>query len=304
MTVLRRSFFAAMGTRVEVTVPHDAERGVEALVQRLFAQREAALSRFRPGSELSRLNAAAGTTVPVGALLLASVESALAGARATDGAFDPSLNAQIRRLGYDRSFDEIAAGPGMREGGGIGPGGAWRRIVIDRDWSCVTLPGGVALDLGGIAKGMAVDASIALLRDAGVEAALVSAGGDLAVLGRPPGRAGWTIDVRTPRGGAPLTLERGAIVTSGIERRSWRQGGLERHHLLDPATGLPARSGVWSASAVAATCERAEVAATAAFVLGAGAGARFLARNGLTGLIVTPSGGCLPVGDWPAALAA
>jgi len=177
-------------------------------------------------------------------------------------------------------------------------------VRVDRVAGRVTVPAGAALDLGGIAKGMTADAAIALLADAGARCALVSAGGDLAVLGRPPGRAGWTVPVRTPDGTVPVTLDRGALATSGVERRSWVRDGIRRHHLLDPATGAPAGSGLWSVTAVADSCERAEVAATAAFVLGAGEGAALLARLGMPGLLVAPSGATLPVGGWPAAEAA
>ena len=165
----------------------------------------------------------------------------------------------------------------------------------------MTLPTGTALDLGGIAKGIAVDEALALLRRMGVAAALVSAGGDLAVLGRPPGRPGWAVAVATPAGAVPVTLERGALATSGVARRNWRRAGQRHHHLIDPATGASAAGGAWSATAVAGSCEQAEVAATAAFVLGPGAGARLLTRHGLAGLITAPTGATLPVGRWPAA---
>lgn len=299
MTALRRASFAAMGTRVEVTTDRDAGPDAAAAVQALFAEREALLSRFRADSGLSRLNAAAGRPVPVDPVLLDAVERALAAARATAGVFDPSLGVQLRGLGYDRTWEEVAGAPGGP--GRTAPGGGWRGVRVDRAAGAVTVPVGVELDLGGIAKGMTVDAAADRLADAGARCVLVSAGGDLAVRGRPPERAGWTVAVRTPDGTVPVTLERGALATSGVERRSWVRDGVRRHHLVDPATGAPAGTGLWSATAVAGTCERAEVAATAAFVLGAGAGAALLTRLGMPGLLVAPSGASLPVAGWPAA---
>src|SRR5439155_22588655 len=127
---------------------------------------------------------------------------------------------------------------------------------------------GVGLDLGGIAKGMAVDAALARLRALGVDAALVNAGGDLAVHGRLPGGTAWPVVVQGRRAPQTVLLERGALATSGIARRRWQQGQQSRHHLLDPRTGLPAQSGLLSITVVAARCVQAEVAATAAFVLG------------------------------------
>ncbi len=302
MTGLRRAVFPAMGTRVEVTVNRDADPDAEGAVQALFAERESLLSRFLADSALSRLNAAAGRPAPAGPVVLDAVERALAAARATAGVFDPALGVQLRGLGYDRTWEEVAGAPGGPAR--TAPGGGWRGVRVDRAAGCVTVPVGVELDLGGIAKGMTVDAAVALLRDAGARCGLVSAGGDLAVLGRPPGRAGWTVAVRTPDGAVPVTLERGALATSGVERRSWVRDGIRRHHLIDPATGAPAGTGLWSATAVAGTCERAEVAATAAFVLGAGPGSALLDRLGMPGLLVAPSGASLPVGGWPAAEAA
>jgi FAD:protein FMN transferase len=97
-----------------------------------------------------------------------------------------------------------------------------------------------------------------------------------------------------------VALAAGAIATSGIARRRWRQGGEERHHLIDPRTGRPAAGDLWSASVAATTCARAEVAATAAFVLGSARGAGFLASRRLPGLLVDRDGTAHRVAGWPA----
>jgi len=154
----------------------------------------------------------------------------------------------------------------------------------------VTLPAGVGLDLGGMAKGLAVDAAVSCLRGLGVEAALVNAGGDLAVHGGLPGGAAWPVVVEGRAAPQVVLLERGALATSGIARRHWQQGPQRRHHLLDPRTGLPAQSGLWAVTVVAARCVQAEVAATAAFVLGPEAGARFLQERGLAGWLARDDG--------------
>lgn len=286
-----------MGTLVEVLLP-ESHAGCAGAVDRLFADWEDELSRFRASSGLSGLNAMAGRPAPAGPLLRRVVRRALDAAAETDGVFDPLLGRQLRELGYDVSFDRIGSPP--PSGAPPTPGGAWRRVELDDAAGTITLPAGARLDLGGIAKGMAVDASISLLRALGVEPALVSAGGDIAVIPRPEG---WAVEVLTHAEPAVVSLRRGAIATSTTRRRRWLQDGVPRHHLLDPASGLPARSNVHSATVTAASCAAAEVAAKVALVLGRDRGGRFLHDRGLTGLLVE-DGRSTPVGGWPAPLAA
>jgi len=278
-------------------VPNRRARECAKAVETLFEEWEDTLSRFRPGSELSRLNDGAGAAVGVGPILLAAVEASLAAARATGGLFDPTLRHALVRMGYDRTFEEIEDGA---PAAAVGPkgGGAWRRILVDGSAGTVTLPAGSGLDLGGIAKGMAVDASLDLLASLGADAALVSAGGDLAVRGLPPGRRAWPVLVGNDPDGPVVPLVRGALATSGTARRRWRQGPFERHHLVDPATGEPADGGLRQVTAAGETCRAAEVGATAAFVAGRRFGPIVLARLGLAGMLVTEAGR-IHVGRWP-----
>ena len=290
--------FQAMGTEVHVLLPTggralDAARAVEGL----FSGWESVLSRFRPESELSRLNARAGTPVAAGPILLAAVEASLQAARATGGLFDPTLGHELVRLGYDRSFEELGDAPAAA--GAPRGGGAWRRVVVDRSAGTILLPAGSGLDLGGIAKGMAVDAALELLRRGGLEPALVSAGGDLAVRGLPPGERSWPVLVGGDPAAQVVPLVRGALATSGPARRRWRQGGVARHHIVDPATGDPAVSGLREVTVAGGTCRAAEVGATAAFVAGPRLGPGLVERLGMAGLLVTEAGGRIRVGRWP-----
>jgi thiamine biosynthesis lipoprotein len=159
----------------------------------------------------------------------------------------------------------------------------------------------VGIDLGGIAKGMAVDAALARLQALGVDAALVNAGGDLAVHGLPPGTDAWPIAVQGRDATFTIPLSHGAMATSGVSRRRWQQGTVTRHHLLDPSTGLPVNNGLWSVTVVAATCGQAEVAAKAAFTLGTDEGQRFIEGQGLSGLLVREDGDWRSAGRWPVA---
>jgi thiamine biosynthesis lipoprotein len=289
--------FRAMGCDVHLLLPADAVRDAARAVEDLFSTWESVLTRFRPDSELSLLNARAGTPVAVSPILLAVVEASLEAARATGGLFDPALRHELVRLGYDRSFEELDAAPAATEP--PSGGGAWRGVVVDGSAGVVTLPPGSGLDLGGIAKGMAVDASLELLRGLGIESALVSAGGDLAVLGLPPGRGAWGVLVGGGGEAPVVPLVRGALATSGTARRRWRQGDAVRHHLVDPGTGEPAVSGLCEVTVAGGTCRAAEVGATAAFVAGPRLGPGLLERLGLAGLLVTDAGRRIHVGRWP-----
>jgi thiamine biosynthesis lipoprotein len=288
-----------MGTTVSLLVPEQSTRRAGALVRALFWEWERTLSRFLPHSELSALNRQAGVEVTVSPLLCEVLGAALDAAWATDGLYDPTLLPQLTQLGYDRSFETMPdlvptlAFP-------TAPGGRWREISLDRARRRVRLTPGMALDFGGIAKGMAVDAALERLQAAGVEEALVNAGGDLAAYGLPTGEGAWPVSITGYRDDVwTVPLHHGALATSGTARRHWRQGGERRHHLLDPRTGRPADSGLWSVSVVAARCVQAEVAAKVAFVLGSQDGARFLHDRGLAGLLIEENGRSHTAGAWP-----
>jgi thiamine biosynthesis lipoprotein len=285
-----------MGTEISVLAPLERIEPSEQAVRALFGEWESALSRFRPESELSRLNASAGRPLAVSSLLYDVVAAALAGARATRGAFDPTLLPELVRVGYDRTFADLPANASAARRLPF-VGGRWHGIRLDSERRRILLPPGAALDVGGIAKGMAVDAALDRLeRELGIGTALVDAGGDLAVRGVPAGEHSWQVALEgTTR---RVAVQHGALATSGSSLRRWLQDGIERHHLLDPRTGEPAASGLSSVTVAAATCRQAEVAATAVFVLGATEGTALLERHGLAGLLVS-SRGVETVGHWP-----
>ena len=287
-----RGEFRAMGTTISLLLPvSQFDEGMH-IVRSLFTRWEQTLSRFLPESELSRLNRHTGMPVVVSDLLYTVLTTALEAAWATEGAYDPAMLEQLERLGYDRTFDEVSqsAGIGCSPIFACGQGGGWRGIQVDAARKCVFMPDGLKLDFGGIAKGMAVDAAIERLRRSGIDTALVNAGGDLAVLGLPAGMSHWPIAVPGRNHGWTLPLLQGAIGTSGIARRHWVQGNTVRHHLLDPRTGLPARSDLWSVTVVTDRCEQAEIAAKVAFILGSQQGADFLREYAIAGLLVREDG--------------
>jgi thiamine biosynthesis lipoprotein len=246
-----RHTFRAMGTDIELLLDGEPAALFEA-VEAEFERLEALLSRFRPDSELSRLNATG--ELDAGPDLLAVTRAAIAARERSHGRFDPTIHDALVVAGYDRSFELVARDIPDR------PGPPPRcRGRVDINGSRITLGHDVRLDLGGIAKGYAVDRATEILADAG--SCLVNAGGDLAARG---GR--WPVGLE----GTDLVLELsdGAIATSGRDRRRWHCGDEERHHLIDPATGRPADTDLLHVTVVAATAIEAEVLAKVAFLGG------------------------------------
>jgi thiamine biosynthesis lipoprotein len=256
---MERRTFHTMGTEIELLV--DAKDATEALsaAEAEFRRLEAILSRFRADSELSRLNRAG--RLDAGPDLVRVTELALAARHQTAGRFDATVHDAVVAAGYDRTFESIAPdGPEAENEPRVC--GGLVRVTRER----IELEDGVRLDFGGIGKGYAAERAAEVLATAGP--CLVNAGGDIAV------RAGaWPVAVQT--GGSSLTLEltSGALATSGRDRRRWRRGGREFHHLIDPATGRPAAGDLVRATVVASDAVTAEVWAKALFLAGGDAGA-------------------------------
>jgi thiamine biosynthesis lipoprotein len=245
---------------------------------------EARLSRFRPTSELSALNRAAGTWFAASADLWSIVTEALAWAEATGSLFDPTILPALAAQGYDRSFEQIAhRDTGTAQASPVVTFGAWRRVALDPTRRAIRLPEGSALDLGGIGKGWIADR----LLDgplAAFDNVLINLGGDLRVRGGPESEAAWIIGLRDPRresenppvylGGVQLRC--GGIATSGAAWRWWRNGDEIRHHLIDPRTGRPATTvsvdpsggDLAAVTALAPTATAAEVIAKHALLVG------------------------------------
>jgi thiamine biosynthesis lipoprotein len=251
---------------------------------------EARWSRFRPTSELCRLNAAGGAPVVVSHETYYVVARAIGSWRETQGWFDPTVLDALEQAGYDRDFaavvdDDVATTSPP------GPAPGCAGIELLPLLSAVQLPEGVRLDLGGIGKGTAADLVVGDLLAAGAEGACVDLGGDIRVGGTGPDEGAWRIDLDpdvAPDGS--FRLAAGAVATSTRVRRAWTQNGVPRHHLIDPRRGTSATSGLRSVTVVAAEAAAAEVLAKAAFVAGPAAGPALLSEHGVTGLLVADDG--------------
>lgn len=264
----------------------------------LLRELELLWSRFRPESELCRLNSAPGTWVPLSPPTLALVSRAVRAWDVTGGLFDPTVLPALEAAGYDRTFDEVA-----RElPGSVRPVPAFGCSGIEFRDDAVRLPPGVRLDPGGIGKGYAADLVAQWLRAAGADGACVNLGGDVRVWGTPPGTGAWSVAVedetRPGTDTAWLSLTDGAVATSTRLRRRWQWQGEERHHLIDPATGSPAAGDAVTVTVVAGEAHWAEVLAKAALIAGPEAGAELLETHGVAGLLVTEDGTARSAGPW------
>jgi FAD:protein FMN transferase len=283
----RERRFRRFGTDVRLLAaardPFEAVRvdAAFARIEELMLEMHRRLTRFDADSELSRLNADPRAEVPVSPLLATAVGAALRAAERSGGLADPTLLGAVEAAGYRRSR-EGAATPSPRVALAAAPprrsataAGAWRDIEVVG--GAVRRPPGVRLDLGGSAKGLAADLAAEELRSFGSFA--VAVGGEVVLGGAP--RA---VLVEDPFGGGPvavLELDNCAVATSGIGRRLWSDGARHAHHLIDPASGAPAWTGVVQATAVGADGVEAEALAKAALLSGPWRGAQVLERGGV-----------------------
>ncbi|MEA2255745.1 MAG: FAD:protein transferase [Solirubrobacteraceae bacterium] len=250
-------------------------------------------SRFEATSELSRLNADPRTEVPVSGPMASFVAVILHAVRTTGGLVDATLLRELEVAGYVADLrtsvplpEALALAPPRRPAG-PSPSAGWRRLRLDPVGRTVTRPPGLALDSGGLAKGLAADVLASAL---GTHASFaVDCAGDLRVGGAAGVRR--EVLVASPFDGETLhafELADAGVATSGIGRRSWLDaGGAPAHHLLDPATGRPAFTGVVQATALAPSATEAELRAKAA-VLSGPEGARDWLPHG--GVVVLDDG--------------
>lgn len=250
-----------MGVDVAVCGANDEEL---AAIRELFEEWDGVFSRFRPDSELNRINRHPLQVVILSRVFAHAMRAAISAAVATKGLVDPTVGAAVEAAGYDRDFPEL--GDDERPPGTPSPG-TWRSLRLSG--RLLTRPPGTTLDLNGVVKSLAVDSALELISGDG----LVSAGGDVAV------RGGSLIGL--PARGE-VSLLAGGMATSGSTKRRWLRGGSVQHHLIDPRTGRPAESRWDEVTVAAGSCVAADVAAKAAFLL-SDDGPAWLDERGLAG---------------------
>ena len=302
--MLHRLEFRAMGSKMLAIVDGVDQPPTMALVPTWFEEWEQVLSRFRSDSELSRLNMAAGSPIPVSEVLWEVYTATLTAERATGGLVTPLILEALLYAGYDQSFDLLQ--PFDRRGPHFAPQLNIPRaihrpmrqvelsdVAADPANRSISLPRGALLDFGGIAKGWCAEQAALRLQPCGP--ALVSAGGDISVSGPMADGEPWGIDVEDPFNEGKFVetiyLNGGGVATSGRDHRHWLRNGFPQHHIIDPRTGLPAATDILTATVIAESAVEAEALAKAVLISGSTAGLDWLdTTESLAGLLILENG--------------
>jgi thiamine biosynthesis lipoprotein len=278
-----------MGTQAHIITVHGDPELLDEARDRL-TDLHAKWTRFESDSEVSRINAAAGTPVAVSPETVLLVGLAVAAWAWTNGRYDPSVLPAVIAAGYDRDFatlDATSIGSGDSR-----PAVGCDGVTVNAENSTVMLPAGTALDFGGIAKGLAADVVVADLLDGGAIGACVNIGGDLRASGVSPRHGGWIVGVDHPQEhflADCIRVREGAVATTSRMKRTWGPTSCHLHHVIDPTTGSPARTSVQSV---------AEALAKAAFLAGPLSGPELLVAAGASGYFFLDGDETLAVGQW------
>lgn len=274
----------------ELPAPLPVLRGeIEALLEAVNAE----MSTWREDSVISRFNRAApGTVVQLPPGFVAVLRDALALARDTAGAYDPTVGPLVNLWGFGPdgtrreppSAEAIAAAQAR-----VG----WQRLAFEPASAQLLQPGGLYLDLSSIAKGHGVDRVVTHLRERGLRSAMFDIGGDLRVIGQRPDGKPWQIGIERPAEGAreihsvvSMPADQ-ALATSGGYRNFFREGGRRFAHLIDPRTAQPVAHRLVSTSVLHASCTLADGWATALSVLGVEQGLAMARERGLEVLLMS-----------------
>ncbi len=275
----------ALDTMVEIQIWGPGAKEAASLATSEIRRVEGLLSLYQRGSDLGRISQGLGGAVAPDTLVV--LGQALQIAKESGGAYDPTVGT-LSRL-WQKAREEERPPENEQIQKALLPVG-WQGVELLPSGE-VRLPEGMELDLGGAAKGYAVDRALEVLRERGVKRALINAGGQIGLLGKAP-RGSWQIGVRSPRGQgvvAVLNLEGGAVSTSGDYQRFFLYQGKRYHHLLDPRGGYPASS-CQSATVVAQTGMMADLLSTACFLLGPSRGLKLVEKYGAQALVVDSNG--------------
>lgn len=297
---MKKIEFKAMGSRMLAMLDSTSREAEDVLgrVPAWFEEWEQALSRFRPGNELDRLNRSNGLPFPASQTLWEVFQAACAAEKFTGGLVTPTVLDALVGAGYACSFESLPFLQTVHPGAFASPvlSGPFGIIVWDVTTRSLVLTDSAHLDLGGIAKGWAAEQAVRRLSCYGP--ALVNAGGDIAISGLLHDGQAWPVGIEDPFNPGThfetLMLPPSGVATSGKDYHRWLKDGIWQHHIIDPRTGLPANTDILAATVVAPTIMEAEAAAKAVLILGSQAGLQWLeADNGLAGVLVLDNGDCI-----------
>lgn len=287
---------ATMGTTWSVRLANPGfaplapvQAAVEAALARVVAQ----MSTWEPDSEISRFNRAPpGSWHALSGEFFAVLACALDWARASGGAWDPTVGPLVDAWGFGPRADPLAGPPGTLPDAGLLAAArarvGWERIALRPAGRQALQPGSTHLDLAGIAKGFAVDHVAQALREAGFGSFLVEVGGELRAAGRRPDGAPWRVAVASlpgPQSPCAVALtDHQAIATSGDHWHAFEHSGRRFSHTLDPRSGEPARHALAAVTVLHTECMQADALATVLTVLGPREGAAFAQARGIAAL--------------------
>ncbi|MFO7951991.1 MAG: FAD:protein FMN transferase [Bacillota bacterium] len=284
----------AMDTVVELRIQVRGEEEAAHIKEQVFEEMErleGLFTRTLKGSDVYRVNEHAGQKpVKVSPEVFQLTEKALEYARLSDGAFDPTIAPITDLWGFLGQEYRVPPDQELKDKLSLVD---YEKIELNYEESKIYLPEkGMALELGGIAKGFIVDQAIEILLTKGIEHAFINAGGDIGLIGSRPDGEPWRIGVRNPRHEqemiAVLPVSDLAVVTSGDYERAFEEDGTRYHHILDPETGMPAEE-LASATILAESVAEADVLSTAIIVLGPERGMEIIEQKaGVEGILVTP----------------
>ena len=263
-------------------------------VENYFHTAEAQLTRFRPESELSRLNNTPEQWVTVSDLLWRVLVRALDLAAESEGLFDPTLLSDLEQVGYRDSFEQIGRTARFfqkRHRLADPPRFRFRAIQLDEARQAVWLPRGIKIDLGGIAKGFVAQEVVDWL--SGYGSCLLDAGGDLVAGFAPVGQLGWPVGISAPYEGSDdrpnlvrMWLSHGCLATSGVDYRQWLTADGRKHHIIDPRTGTSAETDLLTVSVMMVDACEAEAWATTSLILGQEEAYLRMNQHGVEGLLI------------------
>lgn len=269
-----------MSTIVEITAigsKNDCQDAIEMAFNEII-RIDGLMNFYNEGSEISQINRAAGSNpIKASADTLEVIGRSLKYAALTNGALDITIAPLMELWGFSSDSKHI---PSDDQLAAILPLVNHKKVTLDEVNSTVKLESlGMKMNVSGIAKGYAVDKAVEVLKNAGIQNALVNAGGDIYAMGAPPGRDSWRVGIQHPRNSAELLgaikLKDKAIATSGDYENFFMVDGKRYCHIMDAKTGQPV-TGIMSVTIIAENTAEADALATAVFPLGAEGGMKLI----------------------------